>query len=36
VEAEVVSGLPFWQTLEIAECPGLEHASRGYLERLAA
>jgi hypothetical protein len=36
VEAEGVNGLPFWQTLEIAECPALGQASRGYLERLAA
>jgi exosortase A-associated hydrolase 2 len=36
VEARVVGGLPFWQTLEIAECPGLADASRAFLARVAA
>ena len=31
VEPRVVTGLPFWKTQEIAECPAIERASRAFL-----
>lgn len=35
VDAKVMSGLPFWQTLEIAECPKAGDASRVFFSGLA-